>query len=251
MLKVRREQKEVFGEVAAKRFEDRTVQHVKEFFPKHCEILGEGPVRQVIRRGIERAEDHGLTSERDVTLYIGLMFMLGSNFDLDPQLPWAVEILDDDTTGNPNLRANRVYDKAMAYLDKVAGPNSEHLESALRRLRNGPIPEVPGASLGEFAEHMLAQLEATYPEKHAALGEDVLRKLIADGYEAARGYRLASRRGTTLYVSLMFMLGSGFDDDPQYPWAAAVLGDEGAGRADDKAERLHAEAMAHLEKWLA
>ena len=35
--------------------------------------------------------------ERDVCLYINLMFLLGSNFDTDVQLPWLADILTGRT----------------------------------------------------------------------------------------------------------------------------------------------------------
>jgi hypothetical protein len=49
----------------------------------------------------------------------------------------------------------------------------------------------------------------------------------------------------------MFILGSGFDADPQFPWAAAILDDPSVGHPDQQAQRLHLAAMQHLEKWLA
>lgn len=42
-----------------------------------------------MRYGLQRAESRNLQTERDAYLYLALMFMLGSLFDEDPQLPWA------------------------------------------------------------------------------------------------------------------------------------------------------------------
>ena len=49
----------------------------------------------------------------------------------------------------------------------------------------------------------------------------------------------------------MLILGSGFDADPQFPWAAAALKDGPAADPNERAKRLHGAAMQYLEKWLA
>ncbi|NJN48013.1 MAG: hypothetical protein HC808_17770 [Candidatus Competibacteraceae bacterium] len=49
----------------------------------------------------------------------------------------------------------------------------------------------------------------------------------------------------------MFMLGSGFDNDPQYPWAKAVLKDIVRQDGVNKGELLYESAKTHLDKWLA
>lgn len=49
----------------------------------------------------------------------------------------------------------------------------------------------------------------------------------------------------------MFILGSGFDSDPQCPWATAILQEGSAMEQDVKANRLYNAAMAALEQWLA
>lgn len=95
MLIIRKETMEVFEEALLRNFEDEMVQHIKQFTPRHSEIIGEQCVRQVAKMGIERARQYGLTNRGPVRFYIELMFMLGSNFDTDPQYPWAGEILND------------------------------------------------------------------------------------------------------------------------------------------------------------
>jgi len=93
------------------------VEHLKKFFPKYYEIYGEPLIRQVIQYGIERAELYGFLTKRDTPLYIDLMLLLGSHFDQDFQYPWAIEILDDESIANPIEKADRLYDRALKYLD--------------------------------------------------------------------------------------------------------------------------------------
>ncbi len=139
MLVIRKAQMAVLEQAVLRTFENRMLEHLKEFFPKHCEILGEEQVRKVIRLGIERAEQYGLVSERDIHLYVGLMFMLGSYFDQDPQLPWAAKILTDENIVYPNHRADQLHNRAMAFLNEAAGKDSQYLDRALRKARELPV----------------------------------------------------------------------------------------------------------------
>jgi hypothetical protein len=102
MLTLRPEQMRVFADAGYKRFEDTMVAHLKKFFPDRCAAAGETNVRKLIRRGVERAASYNITAQRDVSRYIDLMMALGLNFDKDPQLPWAGEILR--TRNQPEVR---------------------------------------------------------------------------------------------------------------------------------------------------
>ena len=125
MLVMRETQMATFEQAAVHNFENRLLEHLEEFFPKHCEILGEEQARKAIRLGIERAKQYDLVSERDLHLYVGLMFMLGSYFDQDPQLPWAAKILTDENIVYPNDRADQLYDRAMVFLNEAVGKENQ------------------------------------------------------------------------------------------------------------------------------
>lgn len=47
-----------------------------------------------IRHGVKRALAYGIGTERDAAKFVSLTFVLGRDFDRDPRLPWAREILD-------------------------------------------------------------------------------------------------------------------------------------------------------------
>lgn len=254
MLVMREAQMTTFEQVAIHNFENRLLEHLKEFFPRHCEILGDEQVRKVIRLGIERAGQYDLTSERNVDLYVNLMFMLGSYFDQDPQLPWAAKILTDKDILNSNTRADRLYDRAMAFLNESAGQESQYFDRALRKAyelpfsilsRNGEDKEL------SFGEYILRLLDGFFPEKYQAVGDSAIRQLVRHGYQTARGHGLVDEQSIAAYIILTFMLGSGFVHDPQYPWAVVALSDS-AANADParKGELLYRKAVAYLENWL-
>ncbi len=254
MLVIRDSQMLAFEQAAVRNFENRLIDHLKEFFPRQCEILGKEQTRKAVRLGIERAEQYGLVSERDLHLYVGLMFMLGSYFDQDPQLPWAAKILADGNIADPSTRADRLYDRAMAFLNEAAGKENQYLDRALRKAR-----ELPASILsrtGEdrqlsFGDYILKLFYAWYPEKYQAVGDSAIRQLVRQGYQAARGYSLTEEKGITVYLGLMFLLGGGIDRDPQYPWVEQVLNDVALTDPARKSDLLYKSALAHLEKWLA
>ena len=107
---LRKEQIQAFSDAARNRYEDRVLAHVNQFFPAECERMGEPAVREEIRYGIERSKVYGIVSQRGVTKYIDLMFVYGRDFDADPELPWAAEILNDPTIHSPVDRINRLFD---------------------------------------------------------------------------------------------------------------------------------------------
>lgn len=253
MLVMRETQMATFEQAAVHNFENRLLEHLEEFFPRHCEILGEEQARKVIRLGIERAKQYDFVSERDLHLYVGLMFMLGSYFDQDPQLPWAARILKDESIVYPNDRIDRLHDRAMAFLNEAAGKESQYFDRALRKICELPVSAL--SRTGEdkelsFGDYMLKLLYALFPEKYQAVDELNVRQLVRHGYQTARGHGLADEKGVAVYIVLMFMLGGGFDSDPQYPWADAILRDVTPTDPIKKGESLHRSAVAYLEKWV-
>jgi hypothetical protein len=105
----------VFSRAALKSFEDRMMAHVKEFFPEKCKKLGEEQTHETIRKGMLKARQYGILSEYDVCIFIDVMFEHGVDFDVDPELPWASQVLNDPSIWDPTYRINRLYDAAMGY----------------------------------------------------------------------------------------------------------------------------------------
>jgi hypothetical protein len=251
MLKIREEQYEELGKISLKSFEDSMVEHIKEFFPEQYEILGEPAIRRVIQYGVERAENYEFITERDVCLYINSMIMLGSNFDTDLQLPWAADILKDESITDSVARVDALCEKTLEYLDRVAGTNEGYYKRALLSVREVPIQDFSQSVTGGVEPRIIGQLQKIWPKKCEDLGERAVRQLIRHALESAKEYSITNDRGIMVYAGLMFMLGGGFDKDPQFPWAALVLNDESITNEPAKVDRLYKEAMAFLEKCLS
>ncbi|HRF45096.1 MAG TPA: hypothetical protein PLD30_12810 [Candidatus Competibacteraceae bacterium] len=247
MLMIREEQMAVFEQAAVSNFASRVYEHLQTFFPEHCQNLQADQVRAVIRFGLERAEHYQLVSERDVYLYVSLMFLLGSYFDEDPQLPWVTEWLKEQAPETANTRMAPVYDQAMTLLDSMIGPENEYLRQTLGMLQQSQVFEsLPDAP--SFGHRLLLLLQALAPQKYQVLGDSILRDLVRHGYGAAKQHGLTTERGAMIYLSLAFLLGSGFDRDLLYPWAAEVLANPALADPAQKGEALYAAARKHLAK---
>ena len=277
MLVMRKSQMEAFEKIAARRFDDSLLDHFQAFFPQHAATLGETQLGRIARYGLQRAESRGLKTERAIYLYIALMFLLGSRFDEDPQLPWAlrhVEVekasvakpevateaalaettaeavsgkADDAPKETADERIERVYGQAMVFLDQTVGPDNEFLRQSLIVLGQSQIFEgLPTAP--SFGHRLLLLLQMLAPEKYQVLGEEILRNLVRHGYENAKRHGMTAEHGIMNYVALAFILGSGFDRDPLYPWAAATLNEPGQVDPTQKGALLREAALAHLAK---
>ena len=104
------------------------VEHLRKFFSDECELLGEDGTRQTIHYAIERAGEYGIVSERDVCIYTDVMFAFGRDFDKDPKLPWAAQILNDESLkDSPSEKVDKLYEAASTNFQEAAGikPKSE------------------------------------------------------------------------------------------------------------------------------
>ncbi len=250
MLTIRPEQMEVFRKAALQKFEDELVGHLQGFAAKHSELLGDADLRRVIRLGMDRAARYGFTNRGPVRFYVELIFLLGSDFDTDPQLPWAGEVLNDPAITDQMARADQLHGRLTDYRAHVAGPDSAYARAALRRARLEPFEIAPAAG-GSFADEVVRRMTRTHPEKCAYMGEVVLRGLVPHGRALARKYAVSTDAGAALFVGLMFALGHGFATDPQHPWIEGTLTNAAVGDPNRRAERLHAKAMTYLDRVLS
>ncbi len=108
-------------------FETWMLEHLRTVFPEACNELGDAGLRREIKRSIEKANQHGFDCERDLALFVDLVFLLGQDFDQDPRMAWAGQILNDLSLTDNASRMDVLYDAAIEYLSKdsrVAGLDS-------------------------------------------------------------------------------------------------------------------------------
>ena len=241
---VRQEHLSPFDEIARARFEREAVEHVKGFAPKHTEVLGEDGTRTVVRAGIERAARYDFNAPGPVHFFLDLMFVLGSEFDKDPQYPWAAEILNDKSIPGQMPRADRLHGRASEYFDKVAGPDNQFAKQALQRVQSL-------RTSGQSPQADPAMLRSIYPEKAAYLGESGTRDLVARSNARAASSGMASQAAAVLFAALEFTLGHAFDHDPLYPWIASTLTNPAMVKPEDRLRRLYEKTTIYLDHTIA
>jgi hypothetical protein len=231
---IRKAHMEAFEKAAVEGFEDRMLDHLRRFLPRHCEASGEASIRRL--------------SQQDVCLYISLMVMLGSGFDADPQLPWAAAILKEKSETRPEVMTTALCTRAMGYLDRVEGQNSEYLERVLRTMFRHPLYDAWQPLTGDFERDVVDLLLRTWRKKCEDMGHDAMHGLVESGLQAASRYGIKSQCGMTVYVGLMLLLGSSFDSDPQFQWAQSILNEPSLSDESERVKKLYGSAVEHLKR---
>jgi hypothetical protein len=249
VLIIRQQQMQALATIPRTAYESLLVKHFFTHYPRECNDAGLRNVRELIDLGIDRAKSHGYRGQRAAAIYINLMIILGSGFDSDPQIPWAAEQLHDSSISDPVQRIQRLFRSTLDYLDATVGADNMHIVRAMIRLRECDLTrlEYSGA---DFAHYIVELFEEYYPEKAALQGPQANRALALHALSSARAYGLTGRKGQVIYAMNAFMLGSGFDADPLYPWAQESLSATDMTDQDTKTNRLLEQSLAYLQRSL-
>jgi len=116
-------------------------------------------------------------------------------------------------------------------------------------IRQAQMDALTGAMTRNFENRMLAHFAKRYPQRTRRIGEAALQRAILSGIEQARRYELTTEGGIYVYLSLLFILGDRFGEDPQLPWAQKILTDASTNGAPRiRMERLHQAGTRYLEQ---
>jgi hypothetical protein len=249
-MRIRNEQIEILKQVPMRVFEDEMTVHLAEFSPPLFNAIKEDQLRKVIRFGIDRARQYGITFRGPIRLYLELMLLLGSYFDNDPQYPWATEILVDESSASQIQRAENLYDKTCEYREKVGGSRDEYTLKALRGIAEFARKPLQISS-SDLVSTLLDEMGNIYPQKKEFVGEHGLRMLIDKGMATAQEYGFSAVRSLALPVVLMFAFGHGCFNDPLYPWIAKTVQDKAVIDPEARARRLEKKSLTWLDHVLA
>src|SRR5712691_6941904 len=97
MLVIRKAQMDTLDAYSRAAFRRRMFQHVAADFPKRAAELNPEGVQRLIEASIAKGVDYGITSEEDLQSYIDLTVELGMDFEEQPDLEWARQILEKDS----------------------------------------------------------------------------------------------------------------------------------------------------------
>lgn len=114
LLTIRTAQMDVLRSERRKRFENLMVHHLRRFFKRRTDGIGEDGLRELIRSGMEKGTEHGFRTEQELCRFIDLMLLFGTRFDQD--VGWAREILQDSAIEN---RSKKLMFAAKAHLQSA------------------------------------------------------------------------------------------------------------------------------------
>lgn len=74
-----------------------------------------------------------------------------------------------------------------------------------------------------FEDRVYSALSQSWPSKVSESGEQQIRENIRSSLARARKYGMDSEQLASMYINCTYLLGPGFDRDPQHVWAQTIL----------------------------
>ena len=93
-------------------------------------------------------------------------------------------------------------------------------------IRREQIDTFVRAAVDEFVARTVARFTARDPDGVARRGSDTVEPLVREAIARADVLGLERPIDVARYVTLAYLLGVGFEDDPRYAWARTALDDE-------------------------
>lgn len=104
MLIISDEQMKMFDEYMKEQFVEKVAVYIRETFPEETKKLNKNELLDLVRSGWIRAKEYGLAAEWDVCRFIQYKIRLSPDFDANPEMGWAGEILvDPDFSGKEKM----------------------------------------------------------------------------------------------------------------------------------------------------
>jgi hypothetical protein len=102
------------------------------------------------------------------------------------------------------------------------------------------------ASRRRFEDEMVEHSKAFAPPLCEVIGDKALRVAVCSAIVRAENYGFTNRGPIRLFIELMFLCGSAFDTDPQYPPIGQIL--RGSGDQMYRAQQIHEWHNVYLEQ---
>jgi len=88
-------------------------------YPQIWEVVGENPLRQVIRKASMTAREHQLPADQGITVLSGLMFGFGHEIVSDPLYPWVSATLSAQRYPDRSQCVAKLYEKTKLYVSEI------------------------------------------------------------------------------------------------------------------------------------
>ena len=113
-------------------------------------------------------------------------------------------------------------------------------------IRKDQMETFQKVALQRFEDEMVVHSQNFSPELCSVIGDAQLRFAVRFAMTRAKSYGFTNRGSIRLFIEMMFLFGSSFDTDPQYPWAARILAD--SSEQMQRAKRLYEKIIDYQDK---
>jgi hypothetical protein len=241
------EQLKTFGDLALGQFKAEMRLHLCGFSPALARSIDDQQQAQIVELCLARAKNYGFSQRGPVRLYLEMMLLLGSDFDTDPQYLWAQESLKGSGDSSQSERAKALYEAAQRYVNAVHGADDALFVEALKSVATFARQPFDWTT-HHYLTNVTYEIGRVYPAKFKEIGDAGVQRLIRKAIESAQLAGLATVRGVTLIVFLMFFFGHGCLSDPLYPWLSETLTSFSASGHEEVASRLERRALVWLDR---
>lgn len=249
MLKISNLQYTKLQEHIVSNFEDEMFRHVKTYFPNHFAIMNEEDIYHTIKYTFKKCKSYKFTTKRNLCLYLNMAFMLGSNFDNDPQYPWAKAILKGIKLKNSVRHIDDLKIKSQEIFNSMAGKNNAAINRFFLNFSKHH-QEIYNTIITLNLKKDFTYLQEIYPEKYSTIGEQNISKMLETGSRNAEKYGLTNNSSLAIFGLLQFIGGSGFDTDPQFQPISELLNNQELETQNEKSKLIYDKTLEIIQKFI-
>ncbi len=110
-------------------------------------------------------------------------------------------------------------------------------------IRDAQLKVLEAASVDGFVRELCEHCKEFAPDLIGPMSDEQLLDAVRRGMERAESHGFNKRGPVRFYVDMMIAFGSGFDSDPQYPWAAEILSEREDLEQMALSDALHAKSV--------
>jgi len=146
--------------------------------------------------------------------------------------------------GVPEPGSNRISFLHTGYEVRAVTESSSPAPSL--RIRREQYQALDKATAEDFEGRVIKFLKNAFPGRCRSLGNEGIREVVRYGARAAARYGFTRENDQYQFVELIFLLGSKFDQNPNFPWAQAILHDSRENDSSAKMAQLRQAAAQHI-----
>jgi len=221
-MHIARLSQDAFKQAAIHQFIDEMVEHLSQWGRPYSISMGVPALRNIATTGLQRSNMHGFRDAISAKLFIELAMLFGSEFDVDPLLPWASHSLNSMKYLSEHELAFELFRRSTDYLTDVFGPSGIYARNAIELGMGYQLDDFPDDN-ESFVEKMLDLLGMIYPQRLAIAGKDAAISFVEQCRISISSWSACVPKSAAVVTCLSFTLGYGALRDPRFPKIRQIL----------------------------